>query len=100
MARWLSPAVEGQQLPRHDDLVSRQPLPAAARQMARNYYDVGEEKQEDWQVLPATIVAALTAAPSMSPPPADYFAATIVAAARQMAPDYDWQYLDDVDEEK
>jgi hypothetical protein len=75
----------GHQLPRHDDLVSRQPLPAAARQMARNYYDDGEEKQEDWQTLAATIVAALLVAPSMSPSPADYFPATIVAAARQMA---------------
>ena len=89
----------GHQLPRHDDLASRQPLPAP-RQIARDYDDIGQEKQEDWQVLPGTIVAALTAAPSMSPPPADYFAATIVAAARQMAPDYDWQYLDDVDKEK
>jgi hypothetical protein len=53
--------------------------------MARNYYDDGEEKQEDWQTLAATIVAALLVAPSMSPSPADYFPATIVAAARQMA---------------
>ena len=90
----------GHQLPRHYDLASRQPLPAPARQIARDYDDVGQEKQEDWQALAATIVAAPAPAPAMSPPPADYFAATIVAAARQMAPDYDWQYLDDVDEEK
>ena len=44
---------------------------AAARQMARDHDDVGEEKQEDRPAL----------------------AATIVAAARQMARDYDCKYL-------